>query len=87
MRKSLSAELRHGKLSYIPMFSDRQKSNESSINFSPFSRILPGGLVNQIEVRTNQTAFQWHVTPNDTLNNFKCNLKIRETSPKNLIKL
>ena len=62
------------------MFSDRQKSaNESSINFSPFSRILPGGLVNQIEVRTNQTAFQWHITPNETLNNFKCNLKIRET--------
>ena len=32
-------------------------------------------------------VFQWHITPNENLNNFKRNLKIRATSIEELGKL
>ena len=42
---------------------------------------------NSIEVRNYWAIFQWHITPNENLNNFKCNLKIRATSTGELGKL
>ena len=42
---------------------------------------------NNNEVRNYWAVFQWHITPNENLNNFKCNLKIRATSAEELDKL
>ena len=42
---------------------------------------------NSIEVRNYRAILQWHITSNENLNNFKCNLKIRATSTGELGKL
>ena len=42
---------------------------------------------NNNEVRDYWAIFQWHITPNETLKNFKCTLQIRATSTEELDKL
>ena len=42
---------------------------------------------NNNEVRDYSAIFQWHITPNETLNNFKCTLQIQATSTEELGKL
>ena len=42
---------------------------------------------NNNEFRDYWAIFQWHITPNETLNNFKNTLQIRVTSTEELGKL
>ena len=42
---------------------------------------------NYNEVRNYWAVFQWHIKPNENLNNLKRNLKIRATSIEELGKL